>query len=155
MPSWNSDGCNQMPQFNPNTHTIAWQRLEDMRYRSLGLPKYSRHFNVTRRPQNRKLGATPMVLTGHSSNFNSFSSAGSAFGATIDRTPPGGGLVITNTKSLGMGGNLDNSLAPFNSVGKSTCGYYFSRTTDNRKIDFGIPPSDLVQWRSFIMQPSQ
>lgn len=41
-----------------------------------------------------------------------------------------------------------NSLAPFSTLGKYTCGYYFSRETDNKKRKTGIPPSDLVAWRS-------
>lgn len=43
-----------------------------------------------------------------------------------------------------------NSLAPFSTLGKYTCGYYFSRSTDNKKRKTGIPPSDLVAWRSNI-----
>lgn len=43
-----------------------------------------------------------------------------------------------------------NSLAPFSTLGKYTCGYYFSRETDNKKRTTGIPPSDLVAWRSNI-----
>lgn len=43
-----------------------------------------------------------------------------------------------------------NSLAPFSTLGKYTCGYYFSRETDNKKRKTGIPPSDLVAWRSNI-----
>ena len=42
-----------------------------------------------------------------------------------------------------------NSLAPFSTLGKSTCGYYFSRETDHKKRKTGIPPSDLVAWQSF------
>ena len=44
-----------------------------------------------------------------------------------------------------------NSLAPFHTLKKkSTCGYYFSRSTDHKKRKTGIPPSDLVAWRSNI-----
>ena len=43
-----------------------------------------------------------------------------------------------------------NSLAPFSTLGKYTCGYYFSRSTDHKKRKTGIPPSDLVAWRSNI-----
>lgn len=43
-----------------------------------------------------------------------------------------------------------NALAPFSTLGKYTCGYYFSRDTDNKKRKTGIPPSDLVAWRSHI-----
>lgn len=41
-----------------------------------------------------------------------------------------------------------NSLAPFASLGKPTCGYYFSRVTDNKKRRTGIPPTNTVKWRS-------
>ena len=43
-----------------------------------------------------------------------------------------------------------NSLAPFSTLGKSTCGFYFSRETDNKKTKTGIPPSNLVAWRAYI-----
>ncbi|XP_078494872.1 uncharacterized protein LOC144749711 [Ciona intestinalis] len=41
-----------------------------------------------------------------------------------------------------------NSLAPFASLGKPTCGYFFSRVTDNKKRLTGIPPTNTVKWRS-------
>ena len=41
-----------------------------------------------------------------------------------------------------------NKLAPFSTLGKTTCGFNFSRETDNRKKKFGIMPSNLVKWRS-------
>ena len=43
-----------------------------------------------------------------------------------------------------------NLIAPFSSSGKATCGYFFSRNTDHRKRKIGIPPSNLVQWRSHL-----
>lgn len=43
-----------------------------------------------------------------------------------------------------------NSMAPFSTLGKATCGYYFSRSTDNKKYKTGIPPSNLVAWRSHL-----
>ena len=41
-----------------------------------------------------------------------------------------------------------NSLAPFAVIGKPTCGYFFSRDTDNKKRRTGIPPTNTVKWRS-------
>ena len=41
----------------------------------------------------------------------------------------------------------NNSAAPFFTMQKPTCGYFFSRGTDNKKKKFGIPPSNLVMWR--------
>lgn len=57
--------------------------------------------------------------------------------------------VMTNY--LLIGGELKkmNSIAPFYTQEKPTCGFFFSRCTDNKKKKFGIPPSDLVKWRSF------
>ena len=46
-------------------------------------------------------------------------------------------------------GKAANSIAPFHTMSKPTCGVFFSRATDNKKRKFGIPPSDLVKWRSF------
>lgn len=40
-----------------------------------------------------------------------------------------------------------NSLAPFSTLGKATCGFYH---TDNKKFKTGIPPSDLVAWRCHL-----
>ena len=42
-----------------------------------------------------------------------------------------------------------NSISPFHTLSmKPTCGYYFSRETDNRKMRIGVLPSDLTAWRS-------
>ena len=46
--------------------------------------------------------------------------------------------------------NCRNCIAPFSSLGKPTCGHFFSRQTDHRKKKIGIPPSNLVQWRSYV-----
>ena len=48
------------------------------------------------------------------------------------------------------GTKLRNNIAPFSSSGKPTCGHFFSRETDHRKRKIGIPPSNLVQWRSYV-----
>ncbi|CAD5120401.1 unnamed protein product [Dimorphilus gyrociliatus] len=51
----------------------------------------------------------------------------------------------------GDGKILKNSMAPFiTGAVKSTCGYFFSRSTDNRKKDMGIPPTNPVKWRSHL-----
>jgi len=36
-----------------------------------------------------------------------------------------------------------------------TCGYYFTRDTVNKKVRIGVPPSDLVKWRSDYTQYPQ
>ena len=43
--------------------------------------------------------------------------------------------------------SVNNSIAPFNTIMKPTCGYYFSIETDNRKRRIGIGPTDLMSWR--------
>ncbi|XP_064396534.1 uncharacterized protein LOC135343505 [Halichondria panicea] len=48
----------------------------------------------------------------------------------------------------GTATSLGNSVSPFNTIVKPTCGYFFSRETDNRKRNIGIPPSNVVAWRS-------
>ena len=57
--------------------------------------------------------------------------------------------VPTPTDSIkaAMWMTSNNSLAPFASLGKPTCGYYFSRGTDNRKRLTGVPATNLVKWR--------
>jgi len=113
--------------YNPNPKTIAWERLEKARLESIGLcGRYSRHFNVTRSPRGPKQpGLSGSCL--HNDKENE-----------------------TTEKRLieKAGASQNNSLAPFTTVGKSTCGVYFNFNTCNVKRKFGIPPSDLVRWRS-------
>merc|ERR1712097_30209 len=58
-----------------------------------------------------------------------------------------GSITTTMTKD-GSQAPQRNKLAPFKTLGKPTCGFNFSRETDNRKKKFGIMPSNLVKWRS-------
>ena len=48
-----------------------------------------------------------------------------------------------------------NQLSPFFTLGKPTCGFHFSRGTENRKRDFGIPPTNTQLWRSERQQNNQ
>ena len=49
---------------------------------------------------------------------------------------------------------VPNFISPFHTKSpKPTCGYYFSRETDNRKMRIGIAPTDLSAWRSIKVQP--
>ncbi|XP_074662281.1 uncharacterized protein LOC141914856 [Tubulanus polymorphus] len=112
--------------YNPNRRLMVWECLEKGRLRKLGIAnRYSRHF-------------VPMLnrsIDGQSDR--SFSTANSSTGSTKSRST----AIINFDRS-------QNSLAPFATQSKPTCGYYFSRITDNTKKKFGIPPSDLVKWRS-------
>ena len=117
--------------FNPNPHVLTWQRLEYMRLQQLGISnRYSRHFNVTRTSPRMKV-STPT----HKERERNLALSGFRGGVQDDA----GGQ---------KGSKVNNSVAPFATTGKPTCGYFFSTGTDNRKRNFGIPPSDLVKWRT-------
>lgn len=44
----------------------------------------------------------------------------------------------------------NNSLAPFASLGKPTCGCYFTRDISHKKRLIGINPTNTVKWRSNV-----
>lgn len=114
--------------------TVTWEKLEAQRLQSLGLSnKYSRHFNVLRssREQPRAMMIDDKLAT-----------QGMVPGMERQKSQDGGTGKSSNS----------NSMAPFSTVGKPTCGFFFSRETDNKKKKFGIPPSDLVKWRNFAPQ---
>ena len=108
--------------FNPNQRTITWERLEFLRLKKLhlGSNRYSRHFQRFQRENSQLRHSFP---------------AGDLAGYTIG---PKGEI------------KKNNSIAPFSTVGKPTCGFFFSRETDNKKQKIGIPPTNLVKWRSFV-----
>ncbi len=118
--------------------TIAWERLERSRLESLGMPtRFSRHFNYsTNQPFCAK--STSFVLPPVSS--------------TIDVALRMCEIEEYTTRLEGenntKGGGKGNSLGPFYTRGKPTCGYFFSLGTDNKKRLTGIPPSNLVAWRT-------
>lgn len=116
-------------QFNPNPRTLTWERLENNRLKQLGLgsKRYSRHFSRFQQSREQTIMSEPGVTVWKPEQKGS----------------TGGTFVVL---SQGKGNN--NSIAPFYTQEKPTCGFYFSRGTDNRKRKFGIPPSDLVKWRS-------
>lgn len=109
--------------FNPNQKTITWERLEFIRLKKLhmGPERYSRHFQRFQRENPQIRHSLPSV-----------DMKGYVIG-------PDGEII-----------KKSNSLAPFSTVGKPTCGFFFSRITDNKKKKFGIPPTNLVKWRSFV-----
>lgn len=84
---------------------------------------------------------------------SSASSKKSTPSTSSSRAPKTGTLATTSVPFKSVSNprmKYVNSLAPFSTLGKSTCGYYFSRETDNKKMKTGIPPSNLVAWRSYI-----
>ena len=106
--------------FNPNQRTITWERLEFLRLKRL-------HLGPER----------------YSRHFQRFQREKSQLRHSL---PTAEHYVI------GPNGEIkkSNSIAPFSTVGKPTCGFFFSRTTDNKKKKIGIPPTNLVKWRSFV-----
>lgn len=118
-------GFPHLQSFNPNPKTLTWERLENKRLSKLGLgsKRYSRHFQRFQRESSNMSDPLP---------------------ATIVKEG-GTSYVIIGGEKVKM-----NSIAPFYTEEKPTCGYFFSRQTDNKKKKFGIPPSDLVKWRSFV-----
>ncbi|OWF42529.1 hypothetical protein KP79_PYT02047 [Mizuhopecten yessoensis] len=119
-----------LQRFNPNPKTLTWERLENKRLNKLGLgaKRYSRHFQrFQREPSSMSEKKLSEVQIVNKKDEN--------------------GVM---TQYLLVGGELKkmNSIAPFYTEEKPTCGFFFSRITDNKKKKFGIPPSDLVKWRS-------
>ena len=128
---------------NPRTQTFTWERLEEMRIRRLGLTnKYSRHFNVTR---------TKPEAAYQDNNSSRLELPGSGASTSGDAQSIASGQRNNNNDvmiSSGEAEKLRNSIAPFATVSKPTCGYFFTDETSNKKVKFGIPPSNLVKWRN-------
>lgn len=108
-----------------NEKSLTWERLETLRLKKLGL-----------KPHNN---STYTVLRSRDGQIERNYEAGDAMKQSAS--------ALTLRDSSGR--SISNSLAPFFTEGKPTCGYFFSRDTDNKKKNFGIPPSDLVKWRNF------
>lgn len=121
----NNNAAPHLVCFNPNPRTINWERLEFLRLKKLNLgpERYSRHFQRFQ----------PGDIRG-----------------SMDSSKQGAGdrYVLTASGEF----KKANSMAPFSTVGKPTCGFFFSRKTDNKKKKIGIPPTNLVKWRSFVQQ---
>ena len=62
--------------------------------------------------------------------------------------PPEKWPTLWASAKAGMWKCNRNSVPLFATLGKPTCGYYFSFNTDHKKRLIGIPPSNLVKWRS-------
>jgi hypothetical protein len=114
----------------PHPRLITWRMMEALRLENLGIPnRYSRHVNI-------------IALAGYQHASQPPVGPIPSISPRLERGPRIGGDSVIKT---------NNSLAPFATVGKPTCGYYFSRDTENKKVKIGIPPSNLVKWRSSSM----
>ncbi|KAK7108674.1 putative uncharacterized protein CIMIP3 isoform X2 [Littorina saxatilis] len=110
---------------------LTWEYLETIRLKKLRIPnRYSRHLGK-----------------GFTMPREEHPLQGPAWNNSLKPTPVNG---VGSIKDEKQGAKcINNSIAPFFTVGKPTCGYFFSRSTDNKKRNIGIPPSDVVKWRSF------
>jgi len=134
-----SADCAPLPELN--SATVTWEWLEENRYQSLGLSnKYSRHFNVLRQSLDGKQPAAQLKFVNDK--------------VATQGLVPDGGRTDDGSTTPRSANAKSNSIAPFYTVEKPTCGYFFSRSTDNRKIKFGIPPANHVKWRNFVAGPS-
>ncbi|XP_072045053.1 uncharacterized protein [Amphiura filiformis] len=91
--------------------------------------KYSRHLNFTTTPEADNESLRVAL-------------------ATLRTRGPTGGSPKDGQHI--KGGVKTNSVAPFSTLAKPTCGFFFSRETDNKKRRTGIPPADLVKWRYYV-----
>ncbi|CAG5125055.1 unnamed protein product [Candidula unifasciata] len=114
--------------FNVNLQHLSWEMLEATRLRRLGIPvRFSRHCNIIYNSQ---------VAVENAANS-----------AQQTTATPCASMSLKKTKRFSS-----NSLSPFFTYEKKTCGYFFSRDTDNRKSNFGIPASDVSAWRHTALE---
>ena len=115
----------------PDNRVLTWHRLERLRLEKLGLPtKYSRYFTVTRSSQESQ---SPV--------FDPLAVHSGVHLHALERSKTKPENQTTKITQI-------NVVAPFTTLMKPTCGYFFSRNTDNRKKKIGIPATDLVKYRS-------
>ena len=126
---------------NLNPKTLTWERLEKLRIKKLGLAsnKFCQHFNVLRTSQDEASPReAPLELAG---SLGASPREAQTIASKLSKKE-------STTGGPGMSKKV-NSIAPFATIEKPTCGYFFSFKTDNKKVKFGIPPNDLVKWRNF------
>ncbi|XP_067947527.1 uncharacterized protein [Watersipora subatra] len=121
---------------------VVYESLEQRRANKIGV-KPLRNFDVTRSRKLETMSAShsfPPILTASSS-------------------PTAPHLQPMQADSVELGLRRGNTIAPFTTLApKPTCGYYFNRETLNKKVRIGVPPSDLVKWRtdySLFPQPQK
>ena len=111
--------------YEPNTVSkgfLAYQRLEKQRIRKLGLNEtYSRYYLDS-------LASSPRSGSSQPSTVNSFGSCASIRDGYFNSVP-------------------SNTIAPFATRQKPTCGCYFSDRTDNKRRQFGICPINVDKAR--------
>ncbi len=107
-----------------DNRVLVWHRLEQARMRTLGLSTaIPRPFTVTRfytpqRPETRDDAQFPTLKR-------------------KQHAPP----LATRFSYI-------NLISPFNTLGKPTCGYYYTGDTDHRRKRLGFPAVDIVRTRA-------
>ncbi|PAA72210.1 hypothetical protein BOX15_Mlig030980g3 [Macrostomum lignano] len=118
--------------YNPDPRLRAWQSLEHARLHQMGLSsKLSRRYNVQRSRQ--------FVPVGLHMRAQQQQQLRAAF------LPP-------LAEEFNDSDRKKNDVAPFLTFQKPTCGYFFSRETENRKIKHGLAPADLPLWGADLSQ---
>ncbi|BFZ10242.1 hypothetical protein BsWGS_13281 [Bradybaena similaris] len=134
--------------FNVRPQTLTWEMLEASRLRRLGVPtRFSRHCNIVYNSQVASQNAVSMCLVCCVDTYNivynsQVASQNAANQAMQKTTASCMDTSLKKTKRFGA-----NSLSPFFTFEKKTCGYFFSRDTDNRMSNFGIPATDVPAGR--------
>ena len=131
---------------------VVWCSLLIFSMKKLGIrfDKFSRHYNMARSSQmsiGPRSGMGGYGETGGLVTRSLDPDTGIGHG-TQDASGEKGSTRFFLLSGGGRSNQLSNSLAPFTTVGKPTCGVFFSRQTDQRKHKFGIAPTNLVKWRS-------
>jgi hypothetical protein len=116
-------------QYGTPTSSTAYERFEKLRLKSLGLnEKYSRYY-LKRISQPYSTSPSQQLPT----RLSWCNAAHDATSTSFESPRP-----------------EYNSVAPFATAGKTTCGYGFRESTDNRRKDFGIDPADIPRWRNEV-----
>lgn len=113
---------------------LTWEHLETIRLKRLHIPnRYSRHLG-------REFIMPREKYPLQGPNWTNYLKKTPETGVPFEKKETGKKKTATSS---------GNSLAPFYTMAKPTCGYFFSCSTDNKRRQLGIPPSDLVKWRTF------
>ena len=64
------------------------------------------------------------------------------------RLPPKTWPTMPESGKRALWRSDQNTLSPFTSLGKPTCGYYFNYDADHKRRLIGILPSNVVKWHS-------
>jgi len=105
---------------------LAYDHLEKSRLKKLGLNETYSRFYLSK----------PAVST-------SSTSASLHPSLSTGRTQTHAGAEIRGTVSV----SGTNTLSPFSTMRRPTCGYGFSHDTDNRRHPLDVPAADLTRWR--------